>query len=310
MSNESNIEWLLEGDISIQYQAHRDLLDSEQPTLRNRIAKEGWGREFLSLRKSNGHWGRTFYQQKWVSTHYTLMDLKNLSISRGIAEIDNTLDLVLKNEKGTDGGLLPHGVQRKSDVCVSAMVLNYSAYFGAKESDLKSIVDFLLLQKMPDGGFNCFSNRKGAVHSSLHTTISVAESILEYRGNGYEYRLAELMEAEQRSREFILQHRLFKSDKTGEIIDKKMLMLSYPSRWRYDILRALDYFQAAAIEYDERMADAIEVLLKKQKKDGSWPLQAKHPGKTHFEMGQTGKASRWNTLRALRTLKHFRIDFA
>ena len=86
-----------------------------------------------------------------------------------------------------------------------------------------------------------------------------------------------------------------------------MLMLSYPSRWRYDILRALDYFQFAGVDYDNRMDNALEVLLKKRKKDGKWPLQTKHPGQTHFDMEKSGEPSRWNTLRALRLLKHFEV---
>ena len=45
----------------------------------------------------------------------------------------------------------------------------------------------------------------------------------------------------------------FLSDRTGEIIDKLFLILSYPSRWRYDILRALDYFRAAGVACDRRM---------------------------------------------------------
>jgi hypothetical protein len=158
---------------------------------------------------------------------------------------------------------------------------------------------------MKDGGFNCNSNRKGAIHSSLHSTISVLEGILEYAKNGYGYRLEELQEAEDKSRTFILQHRLFRSDRTGNIIDKKMLMLSYPSRWKYDILRALDYFQFAGINYDPQMQDALDILTKKRRKDNKWPVQAKHPGQTHFEMEKTGGPSRWNTLRAMRVLKHF-----
>jgi hypothetical protein len=85
-------------------------------------------------------------------------------------------------------------------------------------------------------------------------------------------------------------------------------MLSYPSRWRYDVLRALDYFRLAGVEYDSRMEDAIDVVLNKRRADNTWTLQARHPGQTHFDMEETGKPSRWNTLRALRVLKHFRID--
>jgi len=307
MNDDKTIQWLLEGDVSIQYQVHRDLFGSEQNALRQRIAEEGWGAEFLSRRLENGHWGRGFYQPKWTSTHYTLLDLKNLGISQDNPEARQTVHMILKNEKGQDGGINPSRTIRNSDVCVNGMVLNYASYFDVHEGELTSIVDFLISQHMKDGGFNCHSNRYGAVHSSLHTTMSVAEGILEYSKNGYNYRIRELQKAEHGCREFILQHRLFKSDRTGEIIDRKMLMLSYPSRWRYDLLRALDYFQFAAVDYDRRMDDAVAVLLKKRRDDGTWPLHARHPGQTHFDMEKTGEPSRWNTLRALRVLKRFQI---
>lgn len=66
MITDTIINWLLEGDVSIQYQVYRDLLNSEQPLLRERIAREGWGEILLSARLSNGHWGQGFYQPKWT----------------------------------------------------------------------------------------------------------------------------------------------------------------------------------------------------------------------------------------------------
>jgi hypothetical protein len=297
--------WLLSGDVSIQYQVQRDLLATERLDLRERIVIEGWGAQFLSFRQKGGHWGQRFYQPKWISTHYTLLDLKNLAVPPTNNEIRQSIWQVIQTLKGPDGGILPIGKAQKSDVCVNGMFLNYAAYFLIEEDDLKSIVDFLLAEHMQDGGFNCYSNRQGASHSSMHSTISVIEGILEYAKNGYEYRLEELQDAAEKSREFLLQHRLFRSDRSGKIIDKKMLMLSYPSRWKYDILRALDYFQFAGANYDPRMQDALDVLKQKRRKDNKWPVQAKHPGQTHFDMEKTGGPSRWNTLRALRVLKHF-----
>jgi len=302
------IEWLLEGDVSIQYQAHRDLLGEERPDLRQRIEQEGWGAAFLEKRRPQGHWGDRFYQPKWISSHYTLLDLKNLGISPEEPRIRESIQIVLDTLKGPDGGVSPFTTDKKCDVCVNGMFLNYAAYFMMAEKDLRSIIDFLLAEHMPDGGYNCESNFKGAVHSSLHSTLCVLEGILEYSQNSYTYRKEELENSARESEEFILQHRLFRSDKTGQIIDKKMLMLSHPSRWRYDILRALDYFQAAGSAYDPRMEDAVEVLLKKRRKNGTWPVQARHAGQTHFEMEKTGAPSRWNTLRALRVLNHFKIQ--
>ena len=307
MDENERLAWLLSGDVSIQYQVQRDLLNSEQKELQERIASEGWGAAFLSFRQPDGHWGRAFYQPKWISTHYTILDLKNLGISPKNKKIRQSISWILQNHKGPDGGLITGGATTimDSDLCINGMFLNYACYFRMEEDDLKSIVDLIIRLHMADGGFNCRINRSGAQHSSMHTTISVLEGIWEYGANGYRYRLEELQKAAAGSREFLLHHRLYQSDKTGKTIDKKFLMLSYPSRWKYDILRALDYFRLAGVGYDARMDDAVEVLLKKQRADHRWPVQARHTGQTHFEMEKTGGPSRWNTLRALRVLHHF-----
>ncbi|MBX7242119.1 MAG: hypothetical protein K1X92_10255 [Bacteroidia bacterium] len=308
MDTKQIIEWLLEGDISIQYQTYRDLMETEKPELQKKIETQGWGLQFFSKRNPGDGWGQRFYQPKWISTHYTLLDLKNLNIAQDNPLIKEIIHTILTTEKGPDGGILPIGTVKKCDVCVNGMFLNYAAYFLSEEEKLKSVIDFLLAEKMKDGGFNCLSNRSGATHSSLHSTISVLEGILEYERNGYTYRLDELIEVKKASHEFILMHNLFLSDKTHMIINPNFLKLYYPSRWYYDILRAMDYFQNEKRAYDIRMQNTIDELLKKRTKSGLWNLSSGHPGKVHFIMEEAGKPSRWNTLRVLRVLKHFGIS--
>jgi hypothetical protein len=307
MTDEELIQWLLAGDVAIQYQARRDLLGQERVDLRERIAREGWGARFLQARQENGHWGRGFYQPKWISTHYTLLDLRYLELAPDHPVPAEAIGLILHERKAEDGGINPAKTIKQSDVCINGMFMTYACYFGAAETHFHSIVDFVIEQQMADGGFNCMSNRNGAAHSSLHSTISILEGIHEYAVRGYGYRLGELQAIAAQAREFILLHRLFRSDHTGEIINKRFLMLSYPSRWYYDILRALVYFQAAGIDYDPRMQDALDVLQKKRRKDGTWPVQAKHAGQVHFNMEKTGGPSRWNTLRALRVLQRYAL---
>jgi hypothetical protein len=307
MSTKEITKWLLDGDVSIQYQVYRDLLSVDRKDLQKRIAKEGWGSKFLSKRKPDGHWGIKFYQPKWTSTHYTLLDLRNLCLAPDNSVTKDSIELVIRTEKGKDGGILPIGTDQKCDVCLNGMFLNYASYFNTQGNKLKSIIDFILSQRLPDGGFNCMYNRYGARHSSLHSTLSVLEGITEYELQGYDYRLDELKRAKQSSVEFILMHKLFLSDRTGEIIKKDFLKLTFPCRWKYDILKALDYFRHSGTKWDERMKPAVDVLLKKRNRDSTWNVQAKHPGQVHFEMEQSGKSSRWNTLRALRVLKYFEI---
>lgn len=309
MNNADIIKWLLKGDVSIQYQTHRDLLGNDRKDIQYRIAHEGWGKQFLSKRNSNGHWGDRFYQPKWISTHYTMLDLRNLNLNPDNDIAKETIELILNSGKADDGGIqLGPSTSQHSDVCVNGMFLNYASYFKTEAQKLHSIVDSILFERMPDGGFNCKTARSGAIHSSLHTTLSVLEGILEFQRSGYTYRINELQSARESAVEFVLMHQLFLSDRTGEIIKKDFLKITYPSRWKYDILRALDYFQYAERSWDDRMNPAIQVLLKKRNKNATWNLQAKYPGKEHFEMEKAGKPSRWNTLRAIRVLKHFKIE--
>lgn len=196
---------------------------------------------------------------------------------------------------------------QKSDVCINRIFLNYASYFQADVKELNAVIDCLLAEIIPDGGYNFRSNRSKAVHSSLHSTLSVLEGFIAYEHHGYTFRIDKVKEAINSSmdKEFVLMHRLYISDRTGNIIDKNFLRLSYPRRWRYDILSALDYFQYSTAPWDQRMQSALDALLKKRNKDGTWNVHAKHPGETHFDMEKAGRPSRWNTLRALRVLHYF-----
>ncbi len=309
MQNEEILQWLLEGDVAIQYQSYRDLLGVNKPRLQNRIEKEGWGAHFLSKRKANGDWGERYYQPKWISTHYTLLDLRNLNISPKQKLIKASIECSALPAMVHDPTSKPPVSILNTDVCVNGMFLNFASYFKTKEKKLQSTVDYILTQHMTDGGFNCMLNRFGAKHSSLHSTLSVLEGISTYEKCGYHYRLDELKAMAEAAKEFLLIHQLFISDRTGQIINKAFLKFPYPRRWKYDILSALDYFQYSGTAWDERMLPAIEVLLKKRNKNGTWNVNAKYPGQTHFDMERAGQPSRWNTLRALRVLSFYNIEY-
>ena len=304
------VDWLMSGDVSIRYQTCRDILGESEKSLsslRESIAREGFGRRFMERQNANGHWDRDFYQSKWTSTHYTLLDLRNLCITPQ-PSILSILDTLLDYYIAPDGGMGSSRKAKVSDVCINGMFLNYASYFGAPEGKMHSIVDFLCSMQMKDGGFNCWFNVGTAVHSSLHTTLSVLEGMKEYIKNGYTYRADDFKKMIPQAVEFILMHRLYKSDHTGEIISRAFTTPVNPPRWKYDILRALDYMRYAGVPYDPRMRDALDVIAAKRKKDGRWNNYSNYPGKVHFDMEPVGGPGRWNTLRALRVLKYYDWD--
>jgi hypothetical protein len=112
-------------------------------------------------------------------------------------------------------------------------------------------------------------------------------------------KLSAVRAAQERGREFLLVHRLFRSHRTGAVIRPEFLKFAFPPRWHYDVLRALDYFQAVSAPRDNRLAEAVEITRNRRNADRQWLLEKRHSGKTYFELERVGSPSRCNTLRAL-----------
>lgn len=295
--------WLLEGDPAIRWQAMRDLLgepESVWQAEQQRVAGEGWGAELLSHQDDAGRWTRKLYGYKWISTTYSIVLLRRMGLPAGDPRAELTCRLFLDEALWPDGGINISTSLERSETCATGMVLALLAWFGIEDPRRERLVDYVLAEQMADGGWNC-DRFRGAVHSSFHTTINVLEGLREY-AIAVGPRADQAAAAEERGQEFLLEHRMCRSHRTGDVVDDKMTRLSFPPRWRHDVLRGLDYFRSAHASTDERLADAIEVLVAKRHGDGRWPLQQRYPGRTWFEMEQVGRLSRWNTLRARRVL--------
>lgn len=305
------IEWLLEGDSSIRYQTLRDLLktdDLEVKKERHRILKEGWGKKFMDFQDENGTWSNALYSPKWTSTFYTLLLLKRLGAIND-KNINKSCSILL--DQGfylKDGGIKYWKTWKQSECCVSGMLLSILCHFNFEDVRINRLLEYVLNEQMPDKGWNC-ERYRGAKHSSFHTTISVLEGLWEFEKKYPNHDLIPFIQEKQKEGiEFLLNHHLYKSNTTWDTIDPKMIKLSFPPRWHFDIMRCLDFFQEKRAPQDDRMNDAIELLLKKKTTDGHWKLEHKYTAKIFFEMEKLGQKSRWNTLRALRVLKWWEND--
>ncbi|MCW5717038.1 MAG: hypothetical protein KIS68_04305 [Bauldia sp.] len=302
------LDWLLGGDPAISFQVRRDLLcGAGAEAIRQRIAGEGWGAAFLAARRPDGHWGRGFYQPKWTSTHYTLLDLAMLGLPGANRPARESVDMVLDAPRGSAGGINFARSLDISDVCINGMILSYGSHFRPEDARLDEIVEYLLRRRQPDGGWNCDYWRGSSV-SSLHTTLRVLEGLLAYRRTGRGHDAGRMELAIASGVEFMLEHHLFRSRRTGAVIDPRFLRLTYPPRWRFDILGALDFLQQAAWPADPRIGEALLVIQRKRRRDGRWAAAAPHPGAVHFHMEKAGEPSRWNTLRSLRVLAFCRSE--
>jgi len=294
------IDWLMEGDPAIRWQVMRDLTDAPVGDVareRSLVAEVGWGRRLLDLQGEDGRWGGGAYSPKWISTTYTLLDLRHLGVDPAGDRVRSAIQRVAANVTMGDGPW-PFFAYR-GETCITGMVLGLAAHF-AVDDDLGA-VDFLLDQRREDGGWNCDWG-DGSTRSSFNTTLSVLEGLWQHeQARGADRDVAQ---ARTRAQEYLLERHLMRRKSTGEIINRRWLLFSFPPRWFYDVLRALDYLRSAGVPVDDRCNEALSLLQSKRRVDGTWPLQNPHPGRVHFQMEDgAGKPSRWNTLRAMRVLR-------
>jgi hypothetical protein len=320
------IDWLLDSELSdpsIRWQVLRDVLDaphSEWLAERAKVETEGWGAQLLALEDEDGRWAGGAHfpgdfdwggpeavrdedgrlaRQPWTATTHSLSLLREFGLDPSSDRARRAVELIGANCRWEGGQPYWEG---EVEPCINGMTVANGAYFGV---DVSSIVERLLGERLDDGGWNC-ETENGSVRSSFATTINVLEGLLEYeRATGG---TPESRAARRSGEEYLLERALFRRLSTGEPADERFLSFVHPNRWRYDLLRALDYFRSTAaltgIAPDRRLGEAIDHVRSRRSADGTWPLDWSPAGRVWFDVddGQ-GAPSRWVTLRALRVLK-------
>jgi hypothetical protein len=317
------IDWLLAGDPSIRWQVLRDLLDAPEPdwqAQRAKVETEGWGARLLSCEDEDGQWaGGAFTPrdfdfsewqqvgQPWTATAFSLSQLREFGLDPGSPRASRAVGLIGANSRWDQAGQ-PYW-EGEVEECINGRTVADGAYFGV---DVAAIVGRLTGERLADGGWNC-ERANGSVRSSFATTINVLEGLREFEqatGGTPESRAARTS-----GEEYLLERSLFRRLSTGEPADEEFLSFVHPSRWHYDVLRALDYFRSAATltgaAPDPRLGEAIDHVRSRRRADGTWLLDRRLPGRVWFEIDSgAGQPSRWVTLRAMRVLRWWQRCYA
>jgi hypothetical protein len=305
------VDWLLDSDPSVRWQAMRDLTEAPADDVaseRTRIATEGVGSTLLALQAVDGRWGGAAWNRGWDSTMHALLLLREMGLDPASPEARRAVGLV--RDRVTWQGCGPQECDGNSffagevEPCINGQVAASGAYFG---QDVRDIIDRLLDEQLPDGGWNCEAPND-STRSSFNTTMCVLEALLEHeRAVGND---AEVTEARLRGQEYLLERRLFRRRSTGEPIERDRksgavwTRFAFPTWWHYDVLWGLDYLRRAGVAPEERVAEAIDLVLSKRRRDGRWLLETRHSGSMPIETDEgEGRPSRWITLRALRVLR-------
>ena len=290
------IDWLLKGDESISFLTKKYLLN-----LTPKQENLGFIKQYLDLFNHKNHmFGGGVYGPKWISTHYTMLELKYMEISYDQPIYQDALKTLLDYE-WTNGGM--YSKNRHQDMCVVGMLMNVCCYGRINHVKIHEMIDYILDHQFSDGGWNCTWEFKNPNISSVHTTLSILEGLHEYEVHGYTYRIDEVKQRIIQGEQCLLNRHLFLKSSLDEPIHPEMAQVHYPPRWKYDFLRALEYFSNKNHPFDSRMIDAIN-RLKSLMKHGYLKKGSKIAGLIHFNL-EKEKYGRFNTLRALKILKTY-----
>ena len=213
---------------------------------------EGWGARLLALEGDDGLWegGACFPAgytgdepgQPWTATMHSLQTLQIFGLDPASAAARRAVSLIAEH------GRWEHEGQRYFDgevePCINGRTIEAGAYFGV---DVAPLVDRVLGERLPDGGWNCEAEN-GSVRSSFDTTLAVLDGLAEFEhATGGS---AAVREARLSGEEYLLERGLFRRKSTGAVVDPGYLDFAFPYYWHYDVLHALDYFRRAGTKPD------------------------------------------------------------
>ncbi len=354
------VSWLLRQDNpGLRFWTLRDLLgrsenDPEVAGARDGVASWGPVAECLKEQHPDGYWGfsEDVYWPKWRATVWPLILLAELGLPSKNPSIRAGCEYFLRVMGDQDRSWPPPKYPDQDlrswrlvwEPCVTGNMARTLAVFGYGEDPrVREMFEWLVKYQRDDGGWNCDTEeqRDGEAvhHSSFMSTI---EPLWAFSSLDPMHWPKGGREAVERGCEFLLMHRLFKSDKTGKVIREEWTQLHFPLFYFYDILHGLRVVSGLGYGNDERTKDALDLLASKRLRDGTWPMEAsflralrrnlvKDPvtGQWHETrdptvevsklyslggkvaeipavyacLGEVGRANPWITLNALRVLK-------
>lgn len=285
----------------------RDLLDDPAPTDLASVLDGPLVRGLLAGQRADGDWESQPYR-KWTGAHWRLVSLVELGLPpgepRAMAALDRVLEWLTARGRLGRARRLPGGLLL-SDASIEGNALAVACRLGAAaDGRAGMLAEALVAWQWPDGGWNCDARASGR-RSSFHESLIPMWALWEYgRATGSRHAGA----AAERAAELFLDHRVFRRGGSGGAIHPSWTVLHYPPYWHYDVAQALLLLTRTGHGRDPRLADALDLLERRQQADGRWRASAawrNAPGSSRVpEAVEWGAdADRMLTLNALRSLR-------
>jgi hypothetical protein len=317
----------------------RDILDKDENNsqvvaTKKAIPKSQVVKKILQKQKPDGYWEEPAnpYHPKYKSSYWQIMTLGQLGIDKTDERVEKACEYIFQFQF-EEGGftsqtretalreyhwllkrgkkLPPHDkwitniIFEQQLSCLTGNMVAALIRLGYEnDSRVHKAIKWLVKIQNKDGGWLCpyWKAHIKDEHGCFYGTICPLEAFSELKKENLTNEMKETIE---KGAEFLLMHRLFKADHHGyKVISQSWLKFSFPWFYGYNILRGLDVLTKLGYVKDERLNDAVEILLQKRQSNGAWILESAPIGRMQTNIEAKGKPSKWITLIALRVLKH------
>ena len=321
------LKWLLEeNNPSVRYFTLVDILNRDETDLevinaKKNIMTSKTVTQILLKQKSEGYWetAQKFYTAKYKGTVWQLIILAEFGADKDDERIKCACEFILENsqEMGSGGFSIRGGQQggAKSGVipCLTGNMLWSLIRFGyLNDPRIQHGIDWLTTyQRFDDGESSppegwpydqweiCWGNH--SCHMGVVKSLKALSEIpINQRSKAIENTI-------KQGAEFILKHHIYKRSHNLKRVSKPgWLRFSFPLMYQTDVLEILGILTKLGYR-DERMREAINLVLSKQDKMGRWKLANTFNGRFQTNIERKDKQSKWITLNVLRVLKRFQV---
>jgi len=325
MKKNKILEWLLEEDNpSVRYFTLKGLLekrenDAEVKAAKKLIMKKGAVAKILAGQKKEGCWDepKKFYRSKYKGTTWQLIILAELGADAEDERIKKACEFILKHsqDKESMGFSVDYSVTAGCGAhsfvvpCLTGNMIWSLIRLGYLEDRrVKGAIGYITKYQrfddkdalLPDiWPYNRYRMCFGE-HTCHMGAVKALRALAEIPP---EMRSREVKEKIKQGAEYFLKHHIYRRSHNLEKIGRPgWLHLGFPLMYQSDILEILDILTSLGYK-DERMDDAVKVLLSKRTGTGKWLLENTFNGRYQVNIETRGKPSKWLTLRALKVLK-------
>ncbi|UCD13016.1 MAG: hypothetical protein JSW60_05480 [Thermoplasmatales archaeon] len=325
--NEDQTQWLLEGDNpSVKYYALVDLIrkpfdNKDVITAKEQIMKTGTVPKILLKQESDGYWGvqDDFYvRSKYKGTVWNLIILAEMGADVEDFRIKKTCEFIFKKSQDPTSGGFSYastsdgGAPSKVLPCLTGNMVWSLIRFGYLDDPRvqKGIQWITKYQRFDDGKQDLPKNWPYKAHKACFSKHSchmgVVKALKALAEIPVKKRNSNVKNTINHAVEYLLIHHIYKrSHDLTKNSKPGWLRLGFPLMYQTDILEILDILTRLGVK-DERMQDAMDIVVSKQDEQGCWLLENTFNGRRfQVNIERKGKPSKWITLRALQVLKKY-----